>query len=63
MIRSGKVVETKREGLSDVSVHDYMTAIRILFNAAMDEHNDEDRDEIRIKHYPFRKFKLQKVPE
>ncbi len=62
-VRAGKIVETKREGLSDVSIHDYMTAIRILFNAAMDEYNDEDRDEIRIKHYPFRKYKLQKVPE
>ncbi len=44
-------------------IHDYIIAIRILFNAAMDEYDDEDRDEIRIKHYPFCKFKLQKVPE
>jgi integrase len=62
-IRSGKIIETKSQGLSDVSIHDYMTAIRILFNAAIDEYNDEDRDEIRIKHYPFRKYKLQKIPE
>jgi integrase len=59
----GRIVETKRKGLSDVAIHDYMTAIRIIFNAAIDEYNDEDRDEIRIKHYPFRKYKLKKLPE
>lgn len=59
----GKIVTIKRKGLSDVSVSDYMTDIRTLFNAAIEEHNDEDRDEIRIKHYPFRKFKLKKGPE
>jgi len=59
--QKGKVVETTRPGLSDAGVHDYLTAVRILFNAAMDEYNDEDRGEIRIKHYPFRKFKISRV--
>ncbi len=57
----GNVVETIRPGLSDTGIHDYMTAIRILFNAARDEFNDEDRDELRIKHYPFRKYKIGKT--
>jgi integrase len=39
-----------------------MTDIRTLFNAAMLEYNDEDKDEIRIIHYPFRKYKLKKAP-
>lgn len=59
----GKLVTTKKKGLADVSIIDYMTDIRTLFNAAVDEFNDEDRDDIRILHYPFRKYKLKKVPE
>lgn len=59
----GRMVTTKKKGLSDVSVIDYMTDIRTLFNAAMTEFNDEDKDEIRIIHYPFRKYKLQRRPE
>jgi len=59
----GRIVVTERPGLSDAGVHDYMTAIRILFNAAMDEYNDEDRDNIRIRHYPFRKYKITKAKE
>lgn len=59
----GKMVTTKKRGLSDVSVIDYMTDIRLLFNAAMTEYNDEDKDEIRIYHYPFRKYKLKRRPE
>ncbi len=59
----GKIVRTKQKGLSDVSIFDYMTNIRLLFNAAMAEFNDEDKDEIRIFHYPFRKYKLKRKPE
>jgi site-specific recombinase XerD len=59
----GKEVSTEKKGLSAISIHDYMTDIRTLFNAAINEFNDEDRGEIRIKHYPFRKYKLQKGPE
>ena len=59
----GKLVTIKRSGLSDVSVNGYIGDIRTLFNAAIDEYNDEDRDDIRIKHYPFRKYKFAKVAE
>lgn len=58
-----KVVVTKHKGLSDVSVIDYMTDVRLLFNAAMAEYNDEDKDELKIVHYPFRKYKLKPRPE
>jgi integrase len=59
----GNIVVTKKKSVSDVTVIDYMTNVRTLFNAAVDEYNDEDRDEIRITHYPFRKYKLQRRPE
>lgn len=59
----GKLITTKQQPLSEVSIIDYMTDIRLLFNAAMAEYNDEDKDEIRIIHYPFRKYKLKRRPE
>jgi integrase len=37
--------------------------LRMLFYAAMDEYNDEEREEIRIRHNPFRKHKIGKAPE
>ena len=58
-----KEVIIERPGLSDISVIDYLTDIRTVFNAAIEEYNDEDRDEVKIKHYPFRKFKLKRAPE
>lgn len=59
----GNLVTTTKKGLSDVSVIDYMTDIRLLFNDAMDEYNDEDRADMRILHYPFRKYKISRPPE
>lgn len=59
----GKLVKVKHEGISDISIIDYMTDIRTLFNAAMNEFNDEDKNEIRIAHYPFRRYKMIPKPE
>lgn len=59
----GKIVTITRKGVAPVSIVNYMTDIRTLFNAAMEEYNDEDKDEIRILHYPFRKYKIKKPPE
>ena len=59
----GNVVTTKKKGLSDVSLLDYMTDIRTLFNAAVKEYNDEDKGEIRIAHYPFKKYQIKKAPK
>lgn len=59
----GKIVVTKKKGIGDVSLYDYMNDIRVLFNAAMCEYNDEDKEEIRIMHYPFKKYKLIQRPE
>ena len=59
----GRVVTIKRGGLSDVSVNGYMADVRTFFNAAIDEYNDEDKGDIRIKHYPFRKYEFKKGRE
>ena len=58
----GNTVVLHKKGLSQVSVIDYMTDIRTLFNAAKSEFNDTDKGEIRIKHYPFSKYKIKRPP-
>ena len=37
----------------------YMRTLRAAFNAARDEHNDEDNGIIRIANYPFRKYSIK----
>lgn len=59
----GNTVVTQKKGLSPISVADYVTSIRTLFNAAVDKYNDPDKDEIRILHYPFKKYKIDKSIE
>ncbi len=59
----GKTVTTKRPGVGDTTVFNYMTDLRVMFNAALAEFNDEDMGEIRIQHYPFRKYKIKPRPE
>ena len=54
----GGITTIEKEGLSDTGIRDYMTSIRVLFNAARFEYNDEDTNVIRIKHYPFSKYKI-----
>jgi len=39
-----------------------MRDLRTLFNAARNRYNDEDLGIIRIKHYPFRKYKVGTPP-
>lgn len=51
-----------KSGLSPVGVINYMTNIRTLFNAAKEEYNDEDLDDVRINHYPFTKYKISTAP-
>lgn len=59
----GKTVTSLKAGLSDVSILDYLTDVRTLFNAALKTYNDEDKGGIRISHYPFKKYKLERAPK
>lgn len=43
------------------AVDNYMREFRLLFKAGIEKYNDEDRGIIRIPHYPFRKFKFEKI--
>jgi len=49
--------------LSDSGLHNHIRDLRGLFNVARNFYNDEDLGLIRIPHYPFKKYKLIKVPE
>jgi integrase len=59
----GGITTIEKEGCSDTGIRDYMTSIRVLFNAARFEFNDEDINLIRIKHYPFSKYKIIQLKE
>jgi integrase len=43
------------------AVDNYMRGFRGIFNAGREKYNDEDRGILRIPHYPFRKFKFEKI--
>lgn len=59
----GKSITTDRPPLSLAGVRDYMADIRALFNAAMEEYNDDEKEEVLIHHSPFTKYKLPKAPD
>jgi len=58
----GNEVITKEKGLSDSGLHNQMRDLRTLFNAARETYNNEDLGIYRIKHYPFRKYKVGSPP-
>ncbi|MCC2598308.1 site-specific integrase [Sphingobacterium sp. FBM7-1] len=58
----GNEVITKEKGLSDSGLHNQMRDLRTLFNAARDHYNNEDLGIYRIKHYPFKKYKIGSPP-
>ncbi|MDR2584811.1 MAG: site-specific integrase [Prevotellaceae bacterium] len=51
----------QRQGVGSFGINSYLRALRTLFLAAMDEYNNEAKDEYYIRHYPFRKFKIKEV--
>jgi len=55
-------VETTEAGLSDSGLHNHMRDLRTLFNAACKLYNNEDLGLFRIKHYPFKKYKVGSPP-
>lgn len=59
----GKVFTITSPPLTDSGVSIHLSNLRILFNAARNHYNDEDRGIIRVAHYPFRKYKVIRRPE
>ena len=58
----GKQVTTTEKGLSKGGLHAHMRDLRTLFNEAKRKYNNEDLDIIKIKHYPFKKYKVGTPP-
>ncbi|RQP17000.1 MAG: recombinase [Parapedobacter sp.] len=58
----GNPVTITSKGVSDAAIHNYMRDLRTLFNAARNHYNNEDLGLIRIKHYPFKKYKVGSAP-
>jgi len=57
-----KVVETQEKGLSKGGLHAHMRDLRTLFNEAKRKNNNDELGIIRIKHYPFTKYKVGSPP-
>jgi integrase len=55
-------VRTTEPGLSQSGLHNHMRDLRTLFNAASKVYNNEDLGIFRIKHYPFKKYKVGTPP-
>jgi hypothetical protein len=58
----GKFVTTTEKGLTTGGLHGHMRDLRTLFNEARKKYNNEDLDIIKIKHYPFKKYKVGTPP-
>lgn len=58
----GKEVITVEKGLSNAGLHSHMRDLRTLFNAACLCYNNEDLGLYRIKHYPFKRYKIGSAP-
>lgn len=55
----GRVSYITKPGVSSSTIADYMKTVRVLFNAAINEYNDDDMGISLITHYPFRKYKVK----
>jgi len=49
-----------KNGVGAGGIETYMSRFRLIFNLGRDFYNDEDRGIIRIKNYPFKKYKVTK---
>ncbi|PYF68413.1 site-specific integrase [Pedobacter nutrimenti] len=54
--------QTKSKGLADSGLYNHMRDLRTLFNAARNMYNNEDLGIYRVKHYPFKKYKIGSAP-
>lgn len=54
--------QTKSKGLADSGLYNHIRDLRTLFNAARNMYNNEDLGIYRVKHYPFKKYKIGSAP-
>lgn len=58
----GQTKEKTIGGLSDSGLHNHMRDLRTWFNATCNMYNNEGLCIYRIKHYPFKKYKVGSAP-
>ncbi|QEM03652.1 site-specific integrase [Mucilaginibacter rubeus] len=58
----GKEVTTMEKALSKGGLQAHMRDLRTLFNEARNKHNNENIGLIKIKHYPFKQYKVGAPP-
>jgi len=51
-----------QKGVKEAGLHNHMRDLRLLFNEARNEFNDEDLGIIKVAHYPFKKYKVGTAP-
>jgi len=59
----GKTVITTEKGMQNGGVYSHMRDLRTLFNEARKRYNNEDTGVIKIKHYPFKTYKIGAPPK
>jgi len=59
----GKPVTTKKKGMKDGGIYSHMRDLRTLFNEACRLYNNEDLGLVKIKHYPFKVYKIGAPPK
>jgi len=59
----GKEVTTKKKGMKDGGIYPHMRDLRTLFNEACKLYNNEDLGLVKIKHYPFKVYKIGAPPK
>ena len=59
----GKEVTTKKKGMKDGGIYPHMRDLRTLFNEACKLYNNEDLGLVKIKHYPFKIYKIGAPPK
>jgi hypothetical protein len=58
----GKEVSTSEKGLARGGLQAHMRDLRTLFNEAKNKYNNENIGLIKIKHYPFKQYKVGAPP-
>jgi integrase len=58
----GKLVTTSEKALSKGGLHAHMRDLRTLFNEAKRKFNNDELGIVRIKHYPFTRYKVGSPP-
>jgi len=59
----GKEVTIKKKGMKDGGIYPHMRDLRTLFNEACKLYNNEDLGLVKIKHYPFKVYKIGAAPK